>query len=75
MPRLTNRIAIGGLAAGAFATGLLMAGILDLPAGSLAQEPRQTATVAARVEAPRPTSAAAAELVDLSEAFSSIADR
>jgi serine protease Do len=63
--RLSQRFAIGGLAAGAFGTGLLLAGILDLPHRGVAQEGAPRTTVAA----------SAGGLVDLSEALASVAER
>ena len=75
MSRFTNRFAIGSLAAGAFASGLFFAGILDLPHRSAAQEPGRQTTVAARVEAARPSAGSSAGLMELSEAFASVAER
>jgi serine protease Do len=78
--RTVNRYAVGGLAAGAFTTGLLFAGILDLPHRSTAQEPRLSAELASRIPSPTGGSAkaggaAALDLHDLSEAFASVAER
>lgn len=75
MSRFTNRFAIGGLAAGAFTSGLFFAGILDLPHRSAAQEPSRQTAVAARVETARPPAGASAGLIELSEAFASVAER
>jgi serine protease Do len=75
---ITNRFAVGGLAAGAFATGLFLAGILDLPHRSTAQAPTPAAQLATRSDgaaAGRRADDSAAELNDLSEAFASVAER
>jgi serine protease Do len=69
--RSLNWLKFGGLVALAFALGLLFAGLLDLPSRSSAQE----AQVASAIPAvPAPTIPAAKPLVDLSDAFSAVAD-
>ncbi len=75
--RLANRVAIGGLAAAAFTTGLFLAGILDLPLRGVAQEPAAGPAVAARLGGGAGSAgvAAAPGLSDLSEAFASVAER
>jgi len=69
--RSLNWLKFGGLVALAFALGLLFAGLLDLPSRSSAQE----AQVASAIPAvPAPSIPAAKPLVDLSDAFSAVAD-
>ena len=66
-----NWLKFGGLVALAFALGLLFAGLLDLPNRSSAQE----AQVASAIPAvPAPSIPAAKPLLDLSDAFSAVAD-
>jgi serine protease Do len=75
--RLSQCFTIGGLAAGAFATGLLLAGVLDLPHRGIAQQPAPPTTVVARPGGAVGTGVAAAVpgLADLSEALASVAER
>ena len=69
--RSLNWLKFGGLVALAFALGLLFAGLLDLPSRSSAQE----AQVASAIPAvPAPSIPAAKPLLDLSDAFSAVAD-
>ena len=69
--RSLNWLKFGGLVALAFALGLLFAGLLDLPNRSSAQETR-LATAIPPVQAP--SIPAAKPLVELSDAFSAVAD-
>ena len=75
MSRLTQHVAVGGLAAGAFATGLLFAGILDLPHRTAAQESSPAPSIAARPGASRLPAATLPGLMELSEAFAGVAER
>jgi serine protease Do len=74
--RFSSRFAIGGLAAGTFAAGLLFGGVLDLPRRSAAQVPGAPQSIALRLGpgGGRPAGAEP-ELVALSEAFASVAER
>jgi serine protease Do len=74
--RLSQRFAVGGIAAGAFTTGLFLAGVLDLPHRGVAQEPGPPRTVATRVGPGGGTAPGAVPaLMELSEAFASVAER
>jgi serine protease Do len=71
---LSQRFAVGGLAAATFTAGLFVAGILDLPHQSTAQQPRQA--VVARLGVGGGTAAAADPgLSELSDALASVAER
>ncbi len=72
--RTLRHLKFTGLVSASFLVGLLLAGSLNIPAVSSAQQALRTSTshaVATRPAAP----AAAAGLVDLSEAFASVAER
>jgi serine protease Do len=69
--RSLNWLKFGGLVALAFALGLLFAGLLDLPNRSSAQEARVASAIPS---VPAPSIPAAKPLVDLSDAFSAVAD-
>src|SRR5512146_292049 len=69
--RSLNWLKFGGLVALAFALGLLFAGLLDLPSRSSAQE-SHLAVAIPPVQAP--SIPAAKPLVELSDAFSAVAD-
>ena len=73
--RLSQRFAVGGLAAGTFTAGLLVAGILDLPHRSAAQAAPHRQAVAARLGAAAPRRWPRRGLSELSEAFASVAER
>jgi serine protease Do len=70
--RTVNWLKFGGLVALAFALGLLFAGVLNLPKGSSAQERAPQLSVAAPPQAA--TAPAVKSLVDLSDAFASVAE-
>ncbi|MGE5231112.1 MAG: hypothetical protein ACM3NS_05180, partial [Deltaproteobacteria bacterium] len=70
-----NRLRFTGFVGAAFAAGLLLAGLLDLPRFGHAQQVAQLGQAAA-VTAPPPAGASAGsrQLYDLSEAFASVAE-
>src|SRR5689334_11116625 len=70
-----HRLNLTGLIAGAFAAGLLLAGVLNLPRlGNAQQVAQQAARPAASATKPSNGNPAAATLYDLSEAFASVAE-
>ena len=70
-----HRLNLTSLIAGAFAAGLLLAGVLNLPRlGNAQQVAQQAARPAASATKPSNGNAAAATLYDLSEAFASVAE-
>ncbi|HEU5171270.1 MAG TPA: trypsin-like peptidase domain-containing protein [Gemmatimonadales bacterium] len=69
--RAAHRLGLAGLGAGAFATGLLLAGLLHLPPTTSAQQPASPARVAPALDG----GGDVASLQRLSEAFASVAER
>jgi serine protease Do len=72
--RTLNWLKFGGLVVLAFALGLLFAGLLDLPNRSTAQETAGQAAITP-VQSPALTSASTKGLVDLSDAFATVAEQ
>ena len=72
--RSLNWLKFGGLVALAFALGLLFAGLLDLPQRSLAQAQATSGGSAVIAPVQAPSIPEARPLVDLSEAFSAVAE-
>jgi serine protease Do len=72
--RTANWLKFGGLVTLAFALGLLFAGVLNLPQGSAAQDRAAHITEVAAPPAAAAPAAAAKSLVDLSDAFASVAE-
>jgi serine protease Do len=74
-PVIRHRLKFTGLVAGTFVTGLLLAGVLDVPRlGSAQQVAEQSARPAAAAPKPADVSSSARMLSDLSEAFASVAE-
>jgi serine protease Do len=73
---LSSRFAVGGLAAGTFAAGLLFGGVLDIPRRSAAQAPSAPQAIAGHPgSAPGTAAAAESGLMQVSEAFAAVAER
>src|SRR6266545_1746684 len=74
-PVIRHRLKFTGLVAGPFVTGLLLAGVLDVPRlGNAQQVAEQSARPAAAASKPADASSSSRMLFDLSEAFASVAE-